>query len=326
MIVKEANVSKKVIVTGGGGFIGSAVVKELLSRAYEVRIIDDLSKPESALCDECEFLKIDLTDQEKTNKAFNGFQYCINLAAKIGGIGYFHKYPATILSENNKIYSSTFEAAVKNDFKRMIYISSSMVFESTKQFPSKEDDLPATPLPISAYGFSKLVGEFYCSSFLQEYGLAYTIIRPFNAYGINEAPGEEVGYAHAIPDLAKKILMRQNPLEILGDGQQIRCFTHVSDIAEAIVIALESDNAVNEDFNISSARETKIVDLARLIFDICDTGETLDVKFVEGFEHDVKRRVPDVTKAKKYLRWEAKIKLEDGLPEVIGWIREKYHE
>lgn len=318
--------SKKVIVTGGAGFIGSAVVKELISRNYEVRIIDDLSKPESAFNKECEFLKIDLTDPEKTHKAFNGFQYCINLAAKIGGIGYFHKYPATILSENNKIYSSTFEAAVKNDFKRMIYISSSMVFESAKKFPSKEEDLPATPMPISAYGFSKLVGEFYCRSFLKEYGLLYTIIRPFNAYGINEAPGEEIGYAHVIPDLAKKILMRQNPLEILGNGQQIRCFTHVSDIAEATVITLERDSAVNEDFNISCARETKIIDLAQLIFDICDTGEAFNVKFVEGFEYDVKRRVPDVTKAKKYLGWEAKIKLEDGLPEVIDWIREKYHE
>jgi len=317
--------SKKVIVTGGAGFIGRAVVQELLSRGYEVRIIDDLSKPESSFFNECEFLKIDLTDSKKTNKAFTGFQFCINLAAKIGGIGYFHKYPASILSENNKIYSNTFEAAVKKDFARMIYISSSMVFESAKQFPSKEDDLSSIPMPVTAYGFSKLVGEVYCKSFLKQHGLPYTIIRPFNAYGINEAPGEEVGYAHVIPDLTKKILMKQNPLEILGDGMQTRCFTHVSDIAQAIVIALENDKAANEDFNISSPRETKIINLARLIFDICNTGEGFIVKFVKGFEQDVRRRVPDVTKAERLLGWKAKISLEDGLPGVIDWIMGKYH-
>ena len=315
--------SKKVIVAGGAGFIGNAVVKELLSKDYEVRVIDDLSKPDSKLFSECEFLKIDLTDPEKTLNVFKEFQHCINLAAKIGGIGYFHKYPATILSENNKIYSSTFEAAVKNDFERMVYVSSSMVFESAKKFPSKEEDLLSISLPVTAYGFSKLIGEIYCKSFFKEYGLHYTIIRPFNAYGISEAPGEEVGYAHVIPDLTKKILMKQSPLEILGDGQQTRCFTHVSDIAEATVIALESKKAVNEDFNISSARETKIIHLAKLIFDICNTGEGFNVKLVKGFEHDVKRRVPDVTKAKKCLNWEAKIKLEDGLPGVIDWIRSK---
>ena len=227
----------KVLVTGGAGFIGSEVVKQLLEKGYKVRVADDLSKKEAKVLLKCEFLKIDLTNKEVALKALDGMDICIHLAAKIGGIGYFHKYPATILSENNKMYSAVFEAAVEKKIKRIIYLSSSMVFESTKKFPSKESDLEKIPPPVSSYGFSKLVGEWYCKAFHDEYGLNYTIIRPFNAYGINEAPGEEVGYAHVIPDLIKKILSGQYPLELLGNGQQTRCFTHVSDIARGIIIA-----------------------------------------------------------------------------------------
>ncbi|MEM2121372.1 MAG: NAD-dependent epimerase/dehydratase family protein, partial [Candidatus Woesearchaeota archaeon] len=186
---------KRVIVTGGAGFIGSNVVNELKNKGYEVCVIDNLSKKESKLRNDIKFIKLDLTREKETIKAFKDYECVIHLAAKIGGIGYFHKYPATILSENNKINSSVFSACVKNNIKRIIYISSSMVFESTKRFPSKEEDVYNIPPPKTAYGFSKLSGEYYCKAFYEEFGLKYTIIRPFNAYGINEYPGEEVGYA-----------------------------------------------------------------------------------------------------------------------------------
>jgi len=314
---------KNVLVTGGCGFIGSEVVKQLLKKNYNVRVVDDLSKPESAIKQGYEFLQLDLTEKKAANKAFKDMDICINLAAKIGGIGYFHKYPATILSENNKIYSATFEAAVKHKIKRIICISSSMVFESTKSFPSKENDIKKIPPPVSAYGFSKLSGEWYCQAFWDEYKLAYSICRPFNAYGINEFPGEEVGYAHAIPDLIKKILKNQYPVEILGDGQQTRSFTHVRDLADGIITVMESKKAENEDFNIASAREMKIIDLARLLWELCNKKEKFKVKNVSGFTHDIKRRIPDTTKMKKVLDWEAKVKLEDGLIEVINWLKKE---
>lgn len=314
---------KKVLVTGGCGFIGSEVVKQLLAKSYQVRIADDLSKSESRLKAKCEFLRIDLTNQRVADKAFAGMDICINLAAKIGGIGYFHKYPATILSENNRIYSATFAAAVKHKISRMIYISSSMVFESTTRFPSKEADVKIIPPPLSAYGFSKLTGEWYCKAFWDEYRLPYSICRPFNAYGINEYPGEEVGYAHVIPDLVKKILRGDYPLEILGNGQQTRSFTHVADLARGIITVMESPKAKNEDFNLASSREIKIIDLAKYLWGLCGRKEKFKVKLVPGFAYDIQRRSPDVSKLKKFLGWKAEVKLEDGLMEIINWLKTK---
>lgn len=312
---------QRVLVTGGAGFIGGEVVKQLLEKGYTVRVADDLSKKETLIPKGCEFVKVDLTKKKNTIMVMKDVDFCIHLAAKIGGIGYFHKFPATILSENNKMYSSVFEAAVFEKIKRIVYLSSSMVFESTNIFPSKESDILKIPPPVSSYGFSKLVGEWYCRSFKDEYNLEYTIIRPFNAYGINEKPEKEVGYAHVIPDLIKKILDGQYPIEILGNGKQTRCFTHVSDIARGIIMAMESSFAANEDFNIGSEREIRMIDLARLIFELCKIKKPFKVKFVQGFKYDIKRRIPSSQKVQKILNWKPERKLEKELPIIIEWVK-----
>ncbi len=311
---------KKILVTGGAGFIGSEIVRQLLKAGYQVTVADNLSKKDATVDKRAKFLNIDLTDPLKTEQAFKGIDICINAAAKIGGIGYFHKFPATILSENNKIYSSTFEAAAKNKIERIVYISSSMVFESATKFPSKEEDVEKIPPPVSSYGFSKLSGEWYCHSFHDQYNLPFSICRPFNAYGINEFPEAEPGYAHVIPDLVRKILNGQYPLEMLGDGQQSRCFTHVADVAGGIIAVALHPNGKNQDFNIGSDKEIKMIDLARKIWEVMNIKKPFKVKFIPGYKFDIRRRVPNVQKVKKMINWEPSVKFEDGLKEVVLWL------
>ncbi len=308
-----------IVVTGGAGFIGSSVVKILLEKGYSVRVLDDLSKPETKQISDVDFRKVDLTDKAATNKAFEGADYCIHLAAKIGGLAYLQKYPATILNENNRIYTSVFDAAKNCGIKRIVYISSGMVFEKASVFPCKEADLKNTAIPSQLYAFSKLIGEWYCKAFHQEFGLNYSIARLYNVYGMNDASKGSVGSNHVVPELIAKAISKQTPFEVLGSGLQIRAYTHIKDSADAIVTLMEHPRAVNEDFNMSSSEEITILELAKKIWNICNSGKEFKVKHLPALSNDMSRRVPDTSKAKDILGWEAKVNLDKGLKETIEW-------
>lgn len=311
---------KNVVVTGGAGFIGSEIVRQLQKKKYNVRIVDNLSKKNKISTKNIDFVKADLTKKSNSEKALKNCDMCIHLAAKIGGIGYFHKYPATILSENNKMYSSVFEAAVFNKVKRFIYISSSMVYESAVKFPSKESDVEKIPPPVSTYGFSKLIGEEYCKAFFSQHKLSYSICRPFNAYGKNEYPGEEIGYAHVIPDIVSKVKKNQYPLELLGNGKQIRCFTHVSDLAEGIIAIAKSKKTVNKTYNVADPNPIDMESLAKKIWKIMNIEKKFKVKYVKGFEHDVQKRIPNTQKIEQDTGWKPKIDFDKGLRETVKWL------
>jgi len=314
-------VSERVLVTGAAGVIGSHVVGALLERGgVEVRAADQLPAPRW-IAERCEVVEGDLRDRELARSAIEGCGRVIHLAAIVGGIGNFHRYPYTLLEANNDLTAALARAALDAGCARFTYVSSSMVFERATVFPTPESHLDSCPPPRSAYGFSKLAGERYCRAAGEEHGFPFTICRPFNAYGPGELPQGEPGLAHVIPDLIKKALARENPLPIFGDGSQTRTFTHVRDIAAGIVAATFAPAAEGEDFNISAERELSIAELARLVWEACGHDpEQLELAPRPTYPVDVRRRWPSVEKAKRLLGFTAAIELEEGLRETVGWL------
>jgi len=256
--------------------------------------------------------------------AADGCTHVIHLAAIVGGIANFHKLPHTLLEVNNGLYNSVFRAALDRRVERLVYVSSSMVFERATQFPTTEEHLLDCPAPRSAYGFSKLAGEVYCRALHDEHELPFTICRPFNAYGPGEMPDAEPGIAHAVPDLIRKVLSGQRPLQIFGSGEQTRTLTHVDDIADGVATAMSHRAGLNEDFNVSASRELTVAEIARVIWEACGNDpDELELEHQPSFEVDVQRRWPSVEKAKRLLGWEAQIDVPEGIAATVDWLREQ---
>ena len=304
--------NKCVFVTGGSGFIGTHLVKRLLKLGAIVKVVD--TKMPEISHKNLSFRRVDLT---KGTIDLGNYDFCFHLAAKIGGVAYFHRHPASSIRNNALMTLNLWEAARRFDVK-MVYVSSSMVFERSDTFPYKEEDLTSIPFPKTGYGFSKLMGEMVCKTYNEQYGVPYAIVRPFNCYGMGELPTDEPGIAHVIPDFIKKILSGQYPLEIIGDGNQTRCFTWVEDVANGMLLAAE--HGEDDDFNIGSENEVKIIDLARMLWNLCGRKEEFEAKFLPGYKYDVRRRVPDSSKIKK-LGWKETVTLEEGLKKVVEWFQ-----
>ncbi|MCL2770239.1 MAG: NAD(P)-dependent oxidoreductase [Solirubrobacterales bacterium] len=314
----------RVLVTGGAGTIGAAVVSRLLrDPAYEVRVSDQRPAPRW-MREGCEVHTGDLREAQQARRATRGCGRVIHLAAIVGGIANFHRLPHTLTEVNSALYNAVIRAALDEQVERFLYVSSSMVFERAERFPTPEEYLPNCPAPRSAYGFSKLTGEVYCRAAHEEHGLRYTICRPFNAYGPGELPDAEPGIAHAVPDLIRKALSGQRPLQIFGSGEQTRTLTHVDDIADGVVTAMGSPAGLGEDFNISASRELTVAEIARIVWEACGRDpEEFELEHLRSFAVDVPRRWPSVEKARRLLGWEARIDVEDGIAATVSWLRER---
>jgi UDP-glucose 4-epimerase len=314
----------RVLVTGGAGTIGAAVVRRLLADpAFEVRVSDQREAP-TWMREGCEIHTGDLRDLSESRRASAGCARVIHLAAIVGGIANFHRLPHTLTEVNNALYNSVVRAALDHDVERFVYVSSSMVFERATEFPTTEEHLEDCPTPRSAYGFSKLTGEVYCRAAHDEHRLPYTICRPFNAYGPGELPDDEPGIAHAVPDLIRKSLAGQRPLPIFGSGEQTRTLTHVDDIADGIVTAMASPAGENEDFNISAAQELSVAEIARIVWEACGNDPAaFELEHLPAFAVDVQRRWPSVEKARRVLGWEARIGVREGIAQTVAWLREQ---
>jgi len=329
----------KVLVTGAAGFLGGYLAEELLDHGYEVVGVDNYAKYGKVErdCDRHPRYRLvvgDAKDVRLLQELIAGCDQVVAMAAMIGGISLFHTYAYDLLAENERIIASTFDAAIwafKNRrLKKINIVSSSMVYESAAVFPTPEGEQLRCPPPQSTYGLQKLACEYFARGAWEQYGLPYTIIRPFNCIGIGEKRARldrevmsgnvKLAMSHVVPDLAQKVLRGQDPLHILGDGSQVRCFTYGGDLARGIRLCLEKDEAVNNDFNLSTPAPTTVLELARLIWQKIKLGKPFRYISDPPYTYDVKKRVPDVGKAKELLGFEAATTLEEALDEIIPWI------
>jgi nucleoside-diphosphate-sugar epimerase len=333
---------QKILVTGSAGFIGGYLVEELLSRGYSVVGVDNFSKygaVRKSYDDHPNYclVEADARDTELMTSLLSDCDHFVAGAAMIGGISYFHAYAYDLLATNERIIAASCDAAIAahraGQLKKVTYLSSSMVFESAETWPSYEGQERECPPPLSSYGFQKLAVEYFAHAAHDQYKLPFTIVRPFNCVGTGEsrALGDEeimsgnvkLAMSHVVPDLVQKVLKGQDPLHILGDGSQIRHYTYGGDLARGIADAIEHPDALNEDFNLSTAQSTTVLELATVIWEKIKGAELpLRVVHDEPFEYDVQRRVPSTEKAKRILGFEATTSLSAMLDEVIPWIRQ----
>jgi nucleoside-diphosphate-sugar epimerase len=333
----------KILVTGAAGFINGYLVPELLEAGHEVVGLDNFSKYGRVAKSydahpDYHFVEGDAKDAALLCDLAADCDQVVAAAAMIGGISYFHEFAYDLLAENERILAATFDAAIaahrSGHLARIVVMSSSMVYESATVFPTPEGAQLSSPPPISTYGFQKLAAEYFAKGAWEQHQLPYTIVRPFNCVGIGErralrdtdvmSGNVKLALSHVVPDLVMKVLKGQDPLHILGNGAQVRHYTYGGDLARGIRLAMESPAAVNDDFNLSTARSTTVLELAELIWrKVHGPGRPFAYVSDPPFEHDVQLRVPDVRKAHAVLGFDATTSLETMLDEVIPWIRDE---
>jgi len=309
---------KTVVVTGGAGFIGSNLVRELLTNKNHVIVIDDLStgniKNIKDLIDssKIEFVRGSITDLELLEKTFKNVDYVFHEAA-IPSVPRSIKDPLRSNFVNVNGTLNVLVAARDNHVKKVVYASSSSVYGDTPTLPKKED---MKTCPLSPYAVNKLAAEYYCQVFANVYKLSTISLRYFNVYGPRQDPTSE--YAAVIPKFITSILNGKKPV-IYGDGEQTRDFTYIEDVVTANILAAESEPTGI--FNIAGGKRISINNLAHTIMKI--SGKSLDLTYEKPQEGDIKHSLADISKAEEKFSYKPKFNLEDGLKETIKWFKKQ---
>lgn len=294
---------KKVVITGGAGFIGSHLSRELLKKGYEVHVLDNLSNgkqedvPEGAV-----FHQVDILDTEKVKEIVTGADTVFHLAA-LPRVPFSYDHPVESHDANINGSFSVLMAARDAKVRRVVYAASSSSYGDQDSLPFTED---MQPRPLSLYSLQKLVGEEYARLFYANYGLETVSLRFFSVYGTRMRP--DGGYALAIPKFLQ-CAKEGIPLPVTGDGTQTRDFTHISDVVRACILAMESQKVgKGEMFNIAAGRNVTINRIVELI------GGTPE--YIPKRHADAKDTFGDITKAKQLLGWEPSVSIEEGIAEL----------
>ncbi|MFC2048068.1 NAD-dependent epimerase/dehydratase family protein [Chloroflexota bacterium] len=314
-----------ILVCGSEGSLMQATIPYLLKMGHSVSGVDSFFRyGKLDRKRDYDFIEGDLCDIDLASKVCNDIDVVFQAAARIFGVVGFHKYGADILAKDTALHQNILWEALNSNVQKVVYISSSMVYERATKVPSEEDDVDDMPIPLTDYGLSKLVGERLCKAFYQQYGLKYTIWRPFNIITPYEKGEVEAGMSHVFADFIWKIVIeRQNPVQILGDGEQVRCFTWIEDVASAIAkYSLESVTD-GKAFNLGNPNPITMKELASKIYNVAKskgfiTGKAeLAFEYLPIFEDDVRVRIPSIQKAKAMLGWEPQVHLEEALQRCI---------
>jgi nucleoside-diphosphate-sugar epimerase len=310
---------KKVLVTGGSGFIGSHLVEMLLQNDADVRVATHgkrgLSNLSSCL-DKIDIIKGDLTTWEVSKKSVKDMDIVMHLAALVRGVWFMTNHPATIFTPNVLMTTQILEATRLEDVERCLYVSSACAYPLGCKIPISEDEMFKGP-PESTYGWAKLLGEIQAQAYASEYGMRIAIVRPFNAYGPRDLGFLDIKSAHVIPALITKAVERQDPFRVWGSGEQTREFVYVTDICRGMLLATEK-LATADPVNIGTGKEIKIKKLVKLILRL--TGyQNANVVYDTTKPRGIQSRRSNIAKARKLLGYEPKVSLEEGLRKTIDW-------